>query len=104
MPSGLRINVVPIAQAHIREAVAWWRDNRPAAPNAVTDELRRAFRLLQTRPGIGTAARSPRLTGVRRVHLDRIRYHLYYRADAQRGEIDVLALWHSSRGVSPPLR
>ena len=39
--------------------------------------------------------------GVRRVTLSRIRYYLYYRVadDA----LQVLALWHTSRGLGPSL-
>ena len=97
MTSDLRINVVPKAQRHIREAVAWWRDDRPKAPRAVTDELRHAFRILRSQPGIGAIARNATLPGVRRLHLARIRYYLYYRADVDRAVIDVLALLHASR-------
>ena len=43
-----------------------------------------------------------RLTGVRRVHLARVHYHLYYRVTAEPA-IEVLALWHTSRGASPEL-
>jgi len=50
---------------------------------------------------IGAHARSERLPGVRRIHLSRIQYYLYYRVSAD--EIDVLAFWHVSRGSSPPL-
>jgi plasmid stabilization system protein ParE len=42
-----------------------------------------------------------KLIGVRRVHLSRVRYHLYYRARPSR--IEVLALWHTSRGKGPAL-
>jgi hypothetical protein len=37
------------------------------------------------------------LRGVRRVHLARIRYHLYYRATSS--AVEVLAFWHARRGT-----
>lgn len=101
MSSELRINVVPDAQDAIREAIVWWRNHRPKAPDAVVQELRRAFRLLRVQPSIGSHANNPKLAGVRRVHLSRIRYHLYYRVNEERGVVDVLALWHSSRSEPP---
>jgi len=87
------------AAAEIREAAAWWAANRPAAPDAVQEELRRAFALISTQPRVGASARNAALRGVRRVHLSRVRYHLYYRVNS--GRVEVLALWHSSRGRAP---
>jgi plasmid stabilization system protein ParE len=89
------------AAAEIDAADAWWHEHRPAAPGAIREELARAFELLAVHPGIGAAARNPRLKGVRRVHLSRIRYHVYYRASSD--TVEVLALWHSSRGRGPEL-
>jgi plasmid stabilization system protein ParE len=98
----VRIRVVPSAQRQIREAIDWWRSNRPAAPGAVTDELRRAFRLLRSQPTIGARARNVGLESVRRILLSRIRYHVYYRLSPAGDAIEILALWHSSRGIAPP--
>jgi plasmid stabilization system protein ParE len=89
------------AAAEIDAADLWWTENRPADPGAIRGELARAFDLLAVHPGIGATARSSRLTGVRRIHLSRIRYHVYYRASA--ACIEVLAFWHSSRGRRPAL-
>jgi len=89
------------AAADIDAADAWWHEHRPAAPGAVHEELARAFDLIAVHPGIGAAARSSRLKSVRRVHLSRIRYHVYYRASAN--TVEVLALWHASRGRGPDL-
>ena len=97
----LRINVVPRAQRDIREALSWWRANRPKAPRAMTDELRRAFQLLRAQPEVGPRARSRELGGVRRILLSRVHYHVYYRVDRERLVVDVLAVWHSSRGAPP---
>ena len=73
--------------------------NRPAAPDAIEEELERVFGLLSQEPGVGSIARNVKLHGVRRVHLSRIRYHLYYRADAE--SVEIIALWHASRGSGP---
>jgi plasmid stabilization system protein ParE len=42
-----------------------------------------------------------KLAGVRRIHLSRIRYHLYYRVASHGGAVEILALWHTSRGKGP---
>jgi len=50
---------------------------------------------------MGSQARATKLKGVRRVTLFRIRYHVYYRATDER--LEILALWHTSRGRQPSL-
>ena len=101
MNGPLRIEITDNAQSNISEAAAWWAGHRPAAPDAIRDELDEILNLLCVEPAIGTTARYATLAGVRRVTLSRIRYYLYYRVvdDA----LQVLALWHTSRGTNPPL-
>jgi plasmid stabilization system protein ParE len=98
----VRIRIVPAAQEQIREAVRWWRENRPAAPNAISHELRRAFQLLRAQPAIGARARSVGLESVRRILLARVHHHLYYRVSQDQDEIEVLAFWHAHSGAEPP--
>ncbi len=95
----MRIRVTRRADVHIERAAEWWEKNRPLSPGALEQELAEAFALLLSQPAIGAPALNARTRGVRRVHLARVHYHIYYRV---RGEqIEVLALWHTSRG-SPP--
>jgi len=95
----VRIRVTRRADAHIEQAAVWWEQNRPLSPGALNEELAEAFALLVFQPAIGAPALNARTRGVRRVHLARVHYYLYYRV---RGEqIEVIALWHTSRG-SPP--
>ena len=63
------------------------------------EELREAFALLAVQPAIGSPALNPNMKGVRRIHLARVHYHLYYRVHGE--EVQILALWHTSRGVEP---
>jgi len=95
----VRIRVTKRADAHIEQAADWWEQNRPLSPGALDEELTEAFALLISQPAIGAPALNAKTRDVRRVHLARVHYHLYYRV---RGEqIDVLALWHTSRGTPP---
>ncbi len=102
MSSQLPIRIVSSAARAIAEAARWWAANRPKAPGAFATELERALQLIASQPEIGARATSVKLMGVRRVHLARIHYHLYYRVTSEPA-IDVLALWHTSRGTSPKL-
>jgi plasmid stabilization system protein ParE len=97
----LRLLVVPTAERHIRTASQWWRKNRLAAPDLFRKELDKAFDLLTTQPNIGPPAPNAKTPGVRRYHLSRIHYHIYYRLRADM--VEILALWHVSRGSDPDL-
>ena len=97
----MRIRVTKRADGHIERAAIWWEQNRPLSPGALDEELAEAFALLTSQSAIGAPALNTKTRGVRRVHLARVHYYLYYRV---RGEqIVVLALWHTSRGTAPPL-
>ena len=95
----LRYLIKARAQREITRAAQWWADNRPAAPGAVRIELEQALALLVEHPGAGTRVRTPRPGEVRRFLLLRTQYFLYYRVREQR--LEVLALWHASRGSGP---
>ena len=102
MTAPYRVEITPLAEAHVRAAHSWWSTNRPAAPAAVREELNRASHLLAHQPHIGSHAANPKTSDVRRIYLARIRYHLYYRVRDSEGLVQVLALWHSSREAGPP--
>jgi plasmid stabilization system protein ParE len=95
------IKIVPRAAREIAEAWDWWQANRQAAPTALDEELRRAFALISEQPSVGARALNTKLGGVRRVYLSRVHYHLYYRFRSETEIIEVLALWHASRGSGP---
>ena len=71
------------------------------APEAFDEDLAEAFLLLSAEPGVGAPVLHTRVQGVRRLHLARIRYHLYYRISGD--QVAVLGLWHTSRGRGPSL-
>jgi len=89
------------ALAQTRDVAAWWRDNRAAAPDAIRDELVRVVSLLAAQPRIGARARSERLPCVRRLLVSRVRRFVYYRVLERESSVEILALWHESRGSGP---
>lgn len=102
MSRRLPVVVSALAQEQIRAAAQWWLAHRSKAPEAFVEDLKRATSLLSIRPELGARARNPSLGGVRRLRLARIRYDLYYRvAEGPPKQLEILALWHSSRGGSP---
>jgi plasmid stabilization system protein ParE len=101
--SQLPVHIVTSAARAITDAAEWWESNRPKAPHAFVEELDRALQLVAAQPAIGARAQNVKLAGVRRIRLGRVRYHLYYRIAEAPPRIEVLALWHTSRGSSPPV-
>ena len=97
----MKVRVTKRAQAQIDRAALWWDDNRPLAPEAFDEDLSEAFSLLSVEPGIGVPVTNARTPGVRRLHLARIHYFLYYRVHGE--EVQVLRMWHTSRGSEPKL-
>ena len=83
----------------VERIVQWWAVNRPAAPGAVRRDLQAALNLLLVQPDIGIRVKEASSPDVRRFHLDRIRYWVYYRVRGNR--LEVLSVWHSSRGSGP---
>ena len=78
MNVALHIEVSELADQQIREQDAWWRQNRLKAPNAIREELERISSLIAFHTDIGARARNVRLPGVRRIHIERIHYSVYY--------------------------
>ena len=103
MSRPLHIQINELAKTQVRAAEKWWRFNRPKAPNAIREELERAASLIASQPEVGTRARNVTLPDVRRLHLDRVRYYLYYRVISDPEQVEILAFWHESRGSSPPI-
>ena len=95
------VRIASRAASEIERAEKWWGENRASVPRAVREDLKAAFTLLLKQPGIGVKVGNTRLSGVRRLHLGRIRYVVYYRVKGD--ELVVLSVWHSSRRAGPSL-
>jgi len=93
------VEVTPRAAAQIERAVAWWEENRPAAPDAILDDIEEAKLLLARQPGIGAKSTTSKYPDLRRLFLSRVRYHIYYKV--RPGKVVIIAFWHSSRGSRP---
>jgi plasmid stabilization system protein ParE len=103
--TGRRLSLIVWAQAarEIEEASAWWHANRHASPDALSDDVARAFALITLQPGIGAPALGGRLRNVRRLTLRRVGYFLYYRVVPEREEVQVLRFRHAHRRPGPAL-
>ena len=80
---------------------AWWRANRSSAQDLFLTELERTLEAVALLPSLGAPAKSKRIEGVRRILLAKTRHYVYYRPTVN--AIEILALWHTSRGRGPGL-
>ena len=103
MSSPLHVEVSKLAEAQISELDYWWRQNRLKAPNAVREELERVAALIAFHPSVGTRATNLKLPNVRRIFIERLHYHVYYRVIGFPEYIEIVAVWGSRRGTSPPI-
>ena len=103
MSPSLPVLVTDGAACAIAEAGEWWVANRPKAPETFAEELEKSLALISSQPTIGARSLNAKLPEVRRVHLARIHYHLYYRVAGTPPAVEVLAMWHTSRGPHPIL-
>ena len=95
----MKVELSREASAQARQIDAWWRRNRRTAPELFVRELGRAVDALEAMPGLGV--RYAPKPGVRRLLLERTRYHVYFAADAER--VYVIAVWSALRGRGPAL-
>ena len=103
MSTKLPVSFTVRAERQAQEANAWWRENRAAVPNAFSEELERVVELVALQPAVGARAVNVRLAGVRRVLMHRVQHYLYYRViEAPHRSLQVVAVWHTSRGTTPP--
>lgn len=103
MSRPLDIEITDLAKEQIRAAEDWWRLHRPKAPNAIREDLERVSSIISIHPELGARARKISLPGVRRLHLNRVRYYVYYWVLLNPERIEILAFWHASRGRPPHL-
>ena len=64
-------------------------------------DLEATLGLLLEQPDIGSRVEQASSPGVRRLHLDRVGYWVYYRVRQDR--LEVVSVWHSRRGGGPAL-
>jgi len=69
----------------------------------LSDELEAAYTLIADMPFAGEAVPHSRISGLRRVLLGRTQHHLYYVVSEDASVVEVLSLWHTSRGKPPRL-
>ena len=58
----LPIKITRRASLQIQKAASWWLENRPKAPSALEEDLKRGLALIAQEPSIGSTASNVRLS------------------------------------------
>ena len=91
------LRISPRAARQIEVAADWWYENRPAASALFSTELERGFLAISAFPRAGGKVAHSRISGLRRILLSAVQYHLYYTISEEEQAVEVLELWHTSR-------
>ena len=83
------------------ETDAWWRANRPSAPDLFALELSEALRQLSEHPESGQLYAD--CEGVRQLLLLKSRCYVYYEVDRTAEVVTIVSVWSTLRGRGPDL-
>ncbi len=95
--------ISPTAQGHIDKITGWWRENRPKNPTLFEDELEKATQQLAAFSNAGLPYRESVGGTIRRLLLRNSRYYVYCRVFDEHSIVQIMAVWHASRGRGPRL-
>ena len=96
------VHFAPRAVRDVERIDVWWREHRAAAPELFAHELRAAISLLENFPKVGVVYEPRRELGIRKLLLERTKYHVYFREIAGT-EIEIITVWSAFRGRGPRL-
>lgn len=98
----MKIRVSSRAQREADRHDAWWRANRPGAPDLLIRELLHVLELLEGNPNLGAPYDAKHFEApVRRVLMKKTERHVYYGHLGD--ELIILAVWGARRGRGPKL-
>jgi plasmid stabilization system protein ParE len=99
----VKVRISEPAQRQAERIDRWWKENRPAAPDAFARELLEASELLAITPEFGAPYVSRQGAVVRRVLLRKSKNHVYYDIDRDAGIVMIVGVWGAPKGRGPNL-
>lgn len=98
----MKIRVSARAQREVDRHDAWWRTNRPGAPDLLIRELLHVLDRLRDNPTLGALYDAAHFEGpVRRVLMKKTERHVYHGLFGD--EVIILAVWGARRKRGPKL-
>ena len=99
----MRIKLTLRARRRIQLVEAWWRENRPGAPDLFREELAWARQKLLSTPHLAPRYQMESGKVFRRLLLPATEQHVYYVVDDAADLIVVYTVWGARRGRTPNL-
>jgi hypothetical protein len=99
----VKLKLTKRAQRRVKLVGAWWREHRPAAPNAFADELEWAKIEMLSRPNLSTLYETPSGKVCRRLLLQTTQQHVYSTVHENADLVIVHTVWGARRGRGPKL-
>jgi plasmid stabilization system protein ParE len=96
----MKLRFLKRAERQLQLQQDWWAEHAGAA-ELLMEEVRRVVALLKEMPHAGALVKNSR-PGTRRVFL-RTKHVFYYRVNEKAGVVEVMRVWHMSRGKTPKL-
>jgi len=98
-----RVFIAPEAKRHIDAITVWWRENRTKNPTLFEDEIEAAIARLASFPKVARPYREVGNREIRRLCLRGSNHYVYCVIYEDRELVQVVAVWHTSRGLGPSL-
>jgi len=100
----VRVEFSPYASQDADDGRDWWLRHRDKAPDLFDEELEAAVKKLSQAPYAGEVVTTRGLKfEVRYVSMRKTRFRVFYRVNAEARLVEILRLWHMSRGETPSL-
>lgn len=96
----MKLRYLKRAQSQLETVLEYLHENGGLA--SFREVLRRKSEALKATPYIGAPVPDARTPGVRVAYLE-TKHVLYYRVNVKAGVVEVLRVWHTSRGHRPKL-
>ena len=98
----MKIVLLDEAQHRFEAEDRWWQENRDAKDLFFT-EFQDVLRQLSSTPGAGQRYRRSRGKLIQRVLMTKVRCHVYYFHDYERGLVEIHSIWGARRKRGPTL-
>ncbi len=96
-----RVLIAPDAEGQLLVARSWWAANRQLAPDLFDREFDAAVAAIGNAPATFLLYHCEHDVDVRRIHLPRTRYAVYFCIESD--HVLIVAVWHTARGSGPPV-
>jgi hypothetical protein len=97
-----RVGVAERAEREVTEAAAWWAEHRSDSPAALAEAVADGLERIAAAPYAHALARGAGRRQLRRHHLRRVDYFLYFRIDEASRTVEIVLLARAPASAAVP--